>query len=245
VTDQYNWATDVGGHVLDVANNASGRDFTLADNASANAQDMWNRYRGTFQPVENQVVQDATQYDSPEQMERVRQAAAGNANAAFDTAQASRAIDLARMGVNPNSGRFADPNAIVLSRTAGVADSMNRATAGRQDTAIALRQGVGQFGTGVAQLGDQAHQIALQATGAGTGAMNAAAGTASTIRTQPSAWAALAAQAYGTQFSNETGRFNAGTSRQSSDEATHHNFNVDAQNWSRIGMGAGGVSTGN
>jgi hypothetical protein len=60
--------------VLKMAKAVSGRDFTLSDEA----------LRGIFQWIEDH---------------RPRQAAASNVNAAFDTAQASIAIDLAHIGV--------------------------------------------------------------------------------------------------------------------------------------------------
>lgn len=222
--DQSTWAKGMSDSVLASASSAAGRDFTLADDASANATDMWNRYRTQYQPVENQTVQDATQYDSPEQMERVRQAAAGNANSAFDTAQASRNVDLTRMGVNPNSGRFGDPTAMTLARTAGTADAMNRATQARQDTAIALRSGVVNQGTQVAQLGDQAHQIALSATSAATGATNAAGLAASGIRTQPATWTGASTGA----FTGAAGDLNA---QQNATTAS-----TSAQNNARLGL---------
>jgi hypothetical protein len=120
------------------------------------------------------VKSDAMNYDSPEEMERVRQEAAGNANSAFDTAQQSRAIQLAQMGVNPNSGRFADPNALTLQRTMGVADAMNRATAGRKDQAIALRSNVanmtGNAATGFSGVGVNAGKTAIDTGVAGNNA---------------------------------------------------------------------------
>lgn len=222
---QEEWAQAMGDQVMASARTASGRDFSLSADATANAADMWARYKGVFQPVENQVVQDAAGYDSPEQLARVRQDAAGNANVAFDTGQASRAVELERMGVNPNSGRFADPNALALSRTTGVADSMNRAVADRQDRAIALRQGVAGFGMNVASAGDRAREIALAATGAGTGVMNAAGGVASTMRTAPSAWANSATSA----FTGGAGALNA---QQNATTAA-----TDAQNKARLGLG--------
>jgi len=224
--EQYDWAKIVGNDVLGAAKNASGRDFKLADDFSATANDMQSRYRSIFQPVEDQSVKDATGYDSPEQMARVRQEAAGNANSAFDTAQASRAVQLSQMGVNPNSGRFGDATALTLARTGATADAMNRATADRNDRAIALRQGVASFGMNVNSAADRAREIALAATGAGSGVLNAAAGTTSALRTAPVAWSGAANALYGTGsnallgLSNaSTNQFNASTQRNSGAES--------------------------
>lgn len=223
---QAEWAKMLSGEVLASARSASGRDFTLADDASANAQDMWSRYKSVFQPVEDQVVKDAAGYDSPEQMARVRQEAAGNANSAFDVAQASRNVQLTRMGVNPNSGRFVDPTANAIQRVGATADSMNRATADRADRAIALRQGVASFGMNVASAGDRAREIALAATGAGTGAMNAAGGVASAIRTAPAAWTNAATSA----FSGGAGALNAQQNATTSETVAQNNARLGLMN---------------
>lgn len=234
--ESYQWGVRAGNDVMAMARQATGRDFTLADNATANADQLWNTYRSVYAPVGERAARDAMNFDSPEEMARVRQEAAGNANVAADTAQASRAIQLEHMGVNPNSGRFVDPTALALARTSGVADSMNRATADRNIQGIGLRQGVAQFGLGVAGLGNTSQNIALNAVQAGTTATNTGAIVASGIRTAPVAWTQASNQAASGAGSVEIGRFNAGTGAANVDEQTHHNFNVDAQNWTRIAM---------
>src|SRR5262249_25108208 len=124
------------------------------------------------------MVSDATNYDSPEQYERVRQEAAGNANQAFDTALQSRDIGLTRMGVNPNSGRFADPNATSLARASTVAGSMNEATANLRDKAIGPRAGAASFGRNMPNTAAQAYALNLSGN---TAALNGANSTLSTI----------------------------------------------------------------
>lgn len=193
---QAQWANGVSDDVLASARIASGRDFQMSDEAMANARDMWSTYRDVYAPVGARAASDAMSFDSPEEMARVRQEAAGNANVAADTAQASRAVQLEHMGVNPNSGRFADPTAMSLARTAGVADAMNRATTDRNLQGIQLRQGVAQFGQGVAGLGMTSQNIAMNAIAGGTGATNAAGLAASGIRTAPTAWTNAATTAY-------------------------------------------------
>lgn len=233
------WAAGLSDEIMKTAREASGRDFTLADLSETNAADMWNRYRTLYQPIENQTVEDAKNYDSAAQMERVRQEAAGNVNSAYDTARASRAVELARMGVNPNSGRYVDPTSADVGRSAAVADTMNRATADRQDRAIMLRQGVAQFGTGISAAGDRAHEIALAATGQGTGVMNAAAGTGSALRTAPVAWTNAATAAYNAAGGIQIGQQNANTGVGTLQESAVHHRSDEALAWTKMGIGAG------
>lgn len=126
-------------------------------------------------------VDDAMSYDSPAELERVRQEAAGNANTAGDVAEASRRVALSRMGVNPGSDKFSAPdNAASVARTIGVADSMNRAVADRRDKAIMLRgQTAGMAGSAAssfAGLGINAFNAGVPALAAATQAKTAQGG---------------------------------------------------------------------
>jgi hypothetical protein len=147
-----------------------------ADVSQGNSVDAWNSYSSLFNPVNSQVASDAMNYDSPDQMANVRQAAAGNANEAFDTAIASNNANLTRMGVNPNSGRFADPNATSLARASAVAGAENTATTGRQNTAIGLRQGAAGFGQNIAGISLNQAGLSTNQRGAASGATSAASG---------------------------------------------------------------------
>jgi hypothetical protein len=194
---QSEWARLLGDELM-----GAGREFS--GEAMANSRYFMDRYKNIFAPNEDRLAKDVAGYDSPEEMERVRQEAAGNANQAFDTAQRSRGVELARMGVNPNSGRYAAPGSDDLNRTIATSDSMNRATAGRSDAAIGLRGNLANFGTGVAQTGGT---FAAQ----GAGYLNAAANAASGIRTAPANWLNAATGAYASAGGMATARQNAMT----------------------------------
>jgi len=194
---QAEWARLLGDELM-----GSGRQFS--GEAMGNSRYFMDRYKNIFAPNEERLAKDIAGYDSPEEMARVRQEASGNANQAFDTAQKSRGIQLAQMGVNPNSGRFGAPGADNLQRTIATSDSMNRATAGRRDAAIGLRGNLASFGTGVANMGGQ---FAAQ----GAGYLNAAANAASGIRTAPANWLNAATGAYASAGGMATAQQNAWT----------------------------------
>jgi hypothetical protein len=226
---QAEWARLLGDELMGAGRDASGRSFAFSDEAMGNSRYFMDRYKNIFAPNEERLAKDVAGYDSPEEMARVRGEAAGNANQAFDTAQASRNIQLTRMGVNPNSGRFAAPGSDDLNRTIATSDSMNRATAGRRDAAIGLRGNLASFGTGISQLGAQQQQLGLGAVAQGTGVMNAAGTAASGIRTAPANWINAGTGAFGTAGNIITNAYNAR-------ENVHHNFNQDAMGWTSMGM---------
>lgn len=226
---QAEWARLLGDEVMGAGRDASGRSFAFSDEAAANAKYFMDRYKNIFAPNEEKLASDIAGYDSPEQLARVRQEASGNANQAFDTAQASRAVQLARMGVNPNSGRFAASGEDDLRRSMVTADSMNRATAGRSDAAIALRGGLAQFGTGVQGMGAQQAALALGAAGQGTGVMNAAGTAASGIRTSPANWINSSTSAFGAAGKILTDSYSAQSKR-------HDDFNDNLSGWFGMAM---------
>lgn len=194
--ETYAWAKDQGNAGIDTAGGVAKQEMGLADASQNNAVGNWKQYQSTFAPVNSQVATDAMNYDSPDQMARVRQEAAGNANEAFDTAMASRNAGLTRMGVNPNSGAFADPNATSLARAQAVAGSENTATANRQDTAIGLRSNAAGLGLNVNAAGNQDAGLAVQAGIAATSNTNAANMAASTMRGNPTQWASAGIQGF-------------------------------------------------
>jgi hypothetical protein len=226
---QAEWARLLGDELMGAGRDASGRSFAFSDEAMGNSRYFMDRYKNIFAPNEERLAKDVAGYDSPEELARVRQEAAGNANQAFDTAQASRNIQLTRMGVNPNSGRFAAPGSDDLNRTIATSDSMNRATAGRRDAAIGLRGNLASFGTGISQLGAQQQQLGLGAVAQGTGVMNAAGTAASGIRTAPANWINSATGAF-------TGAGGIINNAYNARENVHHNFNQDAMGWTSMAM---------
>jgi len=221
---QAEWARLLGDELMGAGRNASGRSFAFSDEAMGNSRYFMDRYKNIFAPNEERLAKDIAGYDSPEELARVRQEASGNANQAFDTAQRSRGIQLAQMGVNPNSGRFGAPGADDLNRTIATSDSMNRATAGRRDAAIGLRGNLASFGTGISQMGAQQAGLGLQAAGQGSGVMNAAGTAASGIRTAPANWINAGTGAFGTAGNIITNDYNAQSQR-------HNQFSQNLRSW--------------
>lgn len=196
--ENYAWATETGNANMREAQGISAQQRGIADMSNEQALDQWKRYQTTFAPIEDKMASDAMNYDSPEQMARVRQEAAGSANQAFDTAQRSRDIGLQHMGVNPNSGRFVDPNgAGTLNRTIATSDSMNRATAGRNDVAIGLRANAAGFGRNVAGAAAGLEGLSLGANTAAMNTLNTTAGNNSALRTNTN-WMNSGIQGYNT-----------------------------------------------
>jgi len=70
-------------------------------------QDYYDYQTQTFRPLEQKMVADAANYNTEAKREELAQQAAADAGQAYQTTQAANARNMASMGVNPNSGRFA------------------------------------------------------------------------------------------------------------------------------------------
>jgi hypothetical protein len=85
----------------------------LLDSSTQNAayakeyQDYW---KGTFQPLEKNIVEDAKNWDSAGRREQEAAKGVSDVRQAFDTQKAITARNNERMGVNPNSGNAAAMN---------------------------------------------------------------------------------------------------------------------------------------
>ena len=118
-----------------------------AETQRAFAKDQKDFYEKVFKPNEQRVAEEAANFDSAENVARRSGIAAANVNQQFANANAQRARQLGRYGLNPNSSVFS-------AQTEGSARAQALASAGAQtgaafdtkDKAISLRAGVANFG---------------------------------------------------------------------------------------------------
>lgn len=109
------------------------------------AQEQYNYYKTTYRPLEEEIVSNAGLSDA-EQQEMVTTAGL-TTQSAFDSAEASRNRNLQRMGVNPNSGAYAEnTRKSAISKAVAKANSQN--TARSQAEEMDYNQKVAAVGLG-------------------------------------------------------------------------------------------------
>lgn len=129
----------------------------------------WDRYKTTYQPVQDKMVSDAMTIDSAANQEKAAATAGTQVKDSFANAQAQKVRQLASMGINPNSGVSRDSlNTNAMTQAADEAVAMNNARYVVRDKGIAMRSNVAQFGQGVA---DQSMRLGQQAVNTGTNAV--------------------------------------------------------------------------
>lgn len=150
-----------------------------ADRQKGFSSEEIDRYKNTFRPIQDRLASDAMNWDSAERLE----SEAGKARAdVMDSAAMQRQAQqrqMASMGVNPNSGRFAGVERATDTMTAlGAAGAQNAARDNIRAQGIQLRGEASNVGQQVLNNGQNASQLGMAATGAANQAKLAGIGTA-------------------------------------------------------------------
>lgn len=146
----------------------------MARENRARSGEQWDQYTKTYRPVEERVASDAMKWDSPEELDRAAQVASADVTRGFSGARDERARELARMGINPASGRFiGDMDRLGLAEAAGAAGAANTARDTRRLQGLAMRENVAKFGRNMPATGIAADTAALSGAGTAVGAANA------------------------------------------------------------------------
>ena len=172
--NQLSWTKDRAAKQDPLIEKIVNQQISSGDANAARAADQWKIYKDTFQPVEQRMVKDAMEFDSPERKERMAAEAGADVGRSYDAAQEQNLRTMGAMGINPNSGRFAElANETALSRAKDTAGAMNKARRDTEMTGIALRTGAVQTGRGLPNTGIAADSLALNAGNAAVGNMGA------------------------------------------------------------------------
>lgn len=128
------------------------------------ADEYANYERETFRPLEKQLIADAQAYNEDAMRERLASQAMADVNAAYANAREQTVRQMARFGINPNSGRFAAINTqLGMSQAADQAGAMNRARTQAEGLGYARMQDAVALGRGLAPNASTAYGIATSA----------------------------------------------------------------------------------
>lgn len=137
------------------------------DIMSANKQraDEYAEYeKGTFRPVEQELVDKARRYNTESKREELARTASADVAQAFDVARDQQNRQLAAAGIRPNSGRFAALNQTMLTQEAlARAGAQNTARAMATDKGTALMYDAAGLGRNLATNASTAYGVGLSA----------------------------------------------------------------------------------
>lgn len=128
------------------------------------ADEQWKYYQEQFQPVEKQMAEEAMSYDSEERKAAAAGQAGMEAAKQFAAARDANNRNMARMGVNPNSGKFAaNQNSMAVQEALGKASAMTGARNRIADMGIMLRKDAANFGRNMPGTAAQSYGVGLNA----------------------------------------------------------------------------------
>jgi hypothetical protein len=137
------------------------------DIMAANKQraDEYSAYeKGTFRPVEEELVKRAKEYSTEAKREELARTAASDVSQAFGVARGQQNRQLAAAGIAPNSGRFAALNQTMLTQEAlARAGGQNQARTMATDKGTALLYDAAGLGRNLATNASTAYGVGLSA----------------------------------------------------------------------------------
>lgn len=194
--DQYEFLKPYIQKQLQTGQDVAAQQQTDAAKASDRADQQWSQYQTTFQPIEERMAKEATEYGNAADQERAAGQAATDVTQQFQSQRSAAQRQLTSMGVKPNAGNFMAVNREMdASEAAARAAAMTGTRQAVKDKGVSLRAGAAAFGRN--QTNTAGQQVGL-ATGSGSAAtQSAGAGVGSTM-----AAGSQVAGGYGAQMSS-------------------------------------------
>lgn len=128
------------------------------------------RYRTVFQPLQDQFIEDAKNWDSAERQDKLASEAKADVMNAAAQAKEQRGRQMAAMGVDPTSGRYSGIESAVDTQTAlAAAGAQNNARNTVRNQAVAMRGEAVNMGNGLAVNPATSLGLGVQAGGAAMG----------------------------------------------------------------------------
>lgn len=110
------------------ANEVSDAQLAATKTQTALTNDYADYNKNTFRPLEQEIVSDASGYDTPQRREAAAAAAESDVQTSFDNVEGQQQRSLSRMGVNPGSGKsLAVANQTAIAKATGLAGAVNKA----------------------------------------------------------------------------------------------------------------------
>jgi hypothetical protein len=197
-TEQLTWARE-----QDAANRATlervlGVQLPIMEEQFNNAQEDRKRYEETYLPIEQNLIDEFKNYDSPERLAKERGRAITDVSTQFDAQRKNALSRLESYGIDPSQTRnqALDLNMRIAqaATSAGVADA---ATQRVENTGRALRAEAINIGRGLPSQVAGSYGQSIAAGQAGIGGANQTTGTSAGALTSGTAFTNAALQGYG------------------------------------------------
>lgn len=134
------------------------------------AQEDRERTKSVFQPLQDQFIEEAQNYDSDARQAEVSAQARADVQQAFGQQSDIDRRNMARMGINPNSGRYQEQQRMSgIQAAAASAGAQNAARQQARDRGLAMRADAINMGAGLPSSTAAAYGLGLNAGNSATG----------------------------------------------------------------------------
>lgn len=140
---------------------------------NAQSQSYYNQYENTYAPLMDQMVSQASNYDTDGNFEQQAQLAIGDVNNTSNAQQQAQAMQMQSVGVDPTSGAYQSMwNANGINQSAQQAAAATRARTAAQQLGWNMEDQAAALGQSLPGDSAQASSVANQSTGGATSAAN-------------------------------------------------------------------------
>lgn len=193
-----------------------------ADTNQQHANSQWDYYTNTFKPIEQKMVSDAVSYDTPAMREQKAGEAGSSVARAYAQQRQAQQLQESGMGVNPNSGRWAEMDRLSgISQAADTAGAENKARTDTQNMGWARMQDVSNFGRNMPSTASTAYATSLNAGNSAVGNNNATVNSVNSGMGVAQGWYNSANNSFGTANS---GYANANKANMANYDANYQQF---------------------
>lgn len=172
--DVYNQTAPQQERINALGEQLAGQQLDAATLQNEQQRQMFQRYNEEYVPLEQQMLEEAKNYDSPEKQAQAAAEARGDVQTSAAGARATAAREAARYGIKPGSGMAGSTSAnLELGTALGAANAANTARKSVRDTGINLRIGAANFGRGLPNTALAAGSTANQTSAGALGSASA------------------------------------------------------------------------
>jgi hypothetical protein len=146
---------------------------TTAQQQNAISQNYYDEYKNTYEPLMNQMVDEAKNYSTEGNYQQQAQMAIGNVDQTMDAQQKAQAMQMQSVGVDPTSGAFQGMwNANGINAAAQKAAAGTQARFAAQQLGWQMQDQAAAMGQGLPGAQAQAASVGTAATGGSVAAAN-------------------------------------------------------------------------
>lgn len=215
--EQLAWAREQDDRNQTVLREVLDTQLPIMNETAANARTDRARYEQTFQPIEDNLVKEFQEYDTPERQDMERGRAVADVSAGFDAQRRNALQRLESYGVDPSQTRNAALDIGVRTQQAAAqAGAATNATRNVENTGRALRAEAINIGRGMPSQVAASYGQSLAAGNSGVGNANATTGAGANALTSGNGAMGQALSGYGQSaniqsqgFGNQMQAYNA------------------------------------